>query len=261
MTVRTPFLATRSLIPTGTPASGPTSRPAARTASIRRPSRRAASGVGVQNACSTGSRRSMRSSVASMTSTGDRRRARISSARRTASIRPISLACAVVDTQASFLSPPRSSPVPSGARGRGVTARTPAPRPSAPVDGEGVREPLRRDRQPRVLDDAGDLLPVEVAVEANAEPAAVADVRRHEVVLGRGVDERMLHALGRGAPQRQAPVVVVVVVVHDEAALVADEEGGRAVAGALARLRQREAQLADASSATAATVTAPGGGR
>jgi peptide-methionine (R)-S-oxide reductase len=36
----------------------------------------------------------------------------------------------------------------------------------------------RRDGRPRVLDDPGELVPVDRAVEADAEPAAVAEVRR-----------------------------------------------------------------------------------
>src|SRR5439155_1452627 len=72
-------------------------------------------------------------------------------------------------------------------------------------------------------------------------PAAVAHVWRDEESLGIGVDEELLVAGRRGTPDREAAVAVVVVDERHERALVADEPGGRAVAGALARLRQREA--------------------
>jgi hypothetical protein len=61
----------RSFTPVGTPASGPTSRPAARSASIRFASSRAWSGTTVVNMRSVGSSRSSRSRTASTASTGD----------------------------------------------------------------------------------------------------------------------------------------------------------------------------------------------
>src|SRR5207253_6271320 len=107
-------------------------------------------------------------------------------------------------------------------------------------------EARRRDLRVRVLDDSRELVPVEAAVEPDTEPAAVADVRRYEEPLAVGLDQHRLHSLGSGAPDREPPVPVVVRQDHDERALAADEEGGRAVARALARLRQFEAQPAKA---------------
>jgi hypothetical protein len=73
----------------------------------------------------------------------------------------------------------------------------------------------------------------------------VADVRRHEEALRIGLDERALKPGGSGAPEREAAVAVVVREHHDERALAAHEEGRRAVARSLARLRQREADAPD----------------
>ena len=73
----------------------------------------------------------------------------------------------------------------------------------------------------------------------------MAGVRGHEELLRIGVGEELLNALGRGTPDREAPVAVVVRQHHQEGALAADEERGRAVAEALAGLGQREAKGAD----------------
>lgn len=51
---------------------------------------------------------------------------------------------------------------------------------------------LRRDGQVRVLDGSGDLVPPEVPIEANTDPAEIADIGWDEVVLGRGLDQRPL---------------------------------------------------------------------
>ena len=69
--VRMPAVLTRSLIPTGTPARGPGSRPARTSSSTRFAATRATSGLGVQKAWSTGSSAYMRSSAASATSTAE----------------------------------------------------------------------------------------------------------------------------------------------------------------------------------------------
>ena len=55
-------------------------------------------------------------------------------------------------------------------------------------------ELLRRDQPVGVLDDAGQLVPVGIDVEADAQPAAVPDVRRDEEALRLLVDERRLEA-------------------------------------------------------------------
>ena len=79
----------------------------------------------------------------------------------------------------------------------------------------------------------------------DAEPAAVADVRRDEEPLRVEVDERRLDARRGRAPDREAPVAVVVRQHHQERALAADEERRRAVAESLARLGKRETDFAD----------------
>src|SRR5207302_10957022 len=76
---------------------------------------------------------------------------------------------------------------------------------------ELLDQPLRRDGAERVLDDAADLVPVEIAVEADAEPAPMPHVRRHEELVRVGVDEQLLVAGRGGAPDREAPVAVVLV--------------------------------------------------
>src|SRR5882724_10197678 len=91
MTVRISLVATRSLIPTGTPASGPGSSPAAILASTAAAAVRATSGVGVQNAWMYGSRVSMRRRTASVTSTAESVLSLTRSATVTASMRQISL--------------------------------------------------------------------------------------------------------------------------------------------------------------------------
>ena len=83
---------TRSLMPTGTPASGPGSSPAAIVASTRRAAARAWSGAGVQKACRWGSTRSMWAITASATSTAEISFARTRAASVTASMRHISFA-------------------------------------------------------------------------------------------------------------------------------------------------------------------------
>ena len=109
-----------------------------------------------------------------------------------------------------------------------------------------LHELRRRDLDVGVLEDPRELVPVKLAVEAQAEPAAVPDVRRAEEALGVGLDQHLLDAVLGRRPQREPPVAVVVVQDHREGALVPDEEGRVTVAQPLARLRQGEAELADA---------------
>jgi hypothetical protein len=96
-----------------------------------------------------------------------------------------------------------------------------------------------------VLGDTLQLVPVEGAVEPDAEPATVPDVGRHEEPLGIALDQHLLHPLRSGAPHREAPVPVVVREHHQEGPFAPDEEGGRPVAEPLARLGQAEADRAD----------------
>src|SRR5215472_6004709 len=98
--VRMPLVSTRSLIPTGTPASGPTVRPAMMSASTAFACCRATSGVGVQNAPRTGLSFSIRASTASVTSVGDNSLPRIFAARVTASMRQISFGAAAPERAA-----------------------------------------------------------------------------------------------------------------------------------------------------------------
>jgi hypothetical protein len=107
-----------------------------------------------------------------------------------------------------------------------------------------VDQPLRRDFAERVLDDAGELVPVDVVVQKHAEPAAMTDVGRPEEPLGCCGDKELLIAGRSGAPDREAAVAVMVVQHHQEAFPVAHEEARRAVARPLARLRQRQAKPA-----------------
>src|SRR5262249_1701801 len=88
--------------------------------------------------------------------------------------------------------------------------------PSPQVNPRAVDERLRRDGRIRVLDRPCDLVPVEAAVQVHADPAAVTDVRRAEVVLGLALHQRLLHPGRRRAPDREPAVVVMVVEVHHE---------------------------------------------
>jgi len=73
----------------------------------------------------------------------------------------------------------------------------------------------------------------------------MADVRRNEETVRFRLDQRLLHPVRRGAPDRESPVAVVVREHHQEGFLLSYEEGGRPVAEALARLRQRETEGAE----------------
>src|SRR5260221_5826377 len=67
------------------------------------------------------------------------------------------------------------------------------------------------------------------------------DIRRDEEPCGVGIDEQLLVAGRRRAPDREPTVAVMVVEQHEEAFLLANEERGRAVARTLARLRKPQA--------------------
>ena len=97
-----------------------------------------------------------------------------------------------------------------------------------------------------VLDDVGDLVPVDVRhVEVDAEPAATADVRRAEEALGLPIDVLGLRTRRRRAPEPE-PVVVVVVAHVEERLLATDEPRRLAVAQPLRHLGQVHAQRAQA---------------
>lgn len=97
----------------------------------------------------------------------------------------------------------------------------------------------------RLLADPLHLFPVDVPVQPDPDPAAVADVRRPEEPAGFRDRQFLLGAGWRGAPQmRELMVVVPVGPQHDE--LPADEERRRAVTLTLLAARQREADRPDA---------------
>src|SRR5919204_4592064 len=108
-----------------------------------------------------------------------------------------------------------------------------------------LHEASRRYLCVRILHDAGELVPVERAVESHPEPAPVAPVRGHEKPLRVRVDEHLLHSFGSGTPQREASVAVMIRHDHHEGPLLADEERRSAVTQTLARLGQRETDVAE----------------
>ena len=86
-----------------------------------------------------------------------------------------------------------------------------------PVNGVEYREQaLGRDLAVRVLDDSGDLVPIGIAVEPDADPAPAADVRRHEEAVRFLINDLRLHTGGSRAPQREPAVAVVIVEIHHE---------------------------------------------
>ena len=84
-------------------------------------------------------------------------------------------------------------------------------------------ELLRGDLTVGVGADLGHLVPVGVDIEAHAEPASAAHVRRSEEALRLLLDELLLHARRRRAPDRRAAVTVVVVDERDDRLLAAHE--------------------------------------
>jgi len=97
-----------------------------------------------------------------------------------------------------------------------------------------------------ILDDAGHLVPVQVAVEADAQPTPVPDVGRHEEPVRLLHYEGSLDAGWSGAPDGQATVAVVVVEVRGERLLAVHEPCGCAVAETFRHLRQGEAHRPEA---------------
>src|SRR5437870_2011389 len=94
---------------------------------------------------------------------------------------------------------------------------------------------LPRDVVIAVAHDARDLLPIGSIVQRDADPTAVADVRRHEVVLRIAAHERVLRAQRRCHPYGVVLGPVVVRVAVEEAPLLV-EERSLAVAELLARI-------------------------
>ena len=80
--------------------------------------------------------------------------------------------------------------------------------------------------------------PVDLAVEPDPDPTAVADIRGHVEPVGFLVDELLLHAGRRRADEAEPLVVVMVVPRGGEGLLVADEPRRRAVAQPLGHLGQ-----------------------
>src|SRR5438552_1539812 len=80
-----------------------------------------------------------------------------------------------------------------------------------------LEQALRGDSAVRVLHDARELVPVDAVVQADAEPAAVADVRRAEEPRRVGLHEQLLIPRTRGAPDAEDPVTVMIVEQHQKA--------------------------------------------
>ncbi len=103
-------------------------------------------------------------------------------------------------------------------------------------------QPGRGDDPVRVLAQLGDLGPVHVAVEPDADPPTAAHVRRPEEPAGLGRHELVLGPGQARAPQMRKVIRVVAPrPQRHKRLLVPDEPGRRAVAGPLGDLRQREA--------------------
>src|SRR5437762_3159140 len=106
----------------------------------------------------------------------------------------------------------------------------PAPRPTGPEHPSAGVEPgdeaLRGDAAVGVGQDAGDFVPVDVDVEAHAEPAPVAHIGRPEEALGLLGDEFGLYAGRRRAPDAEDPVAVMVVDEHGDRLAIPHEPGG-----------------------------------
>src|SRR5690606_2943903 len=105
---------------------------------------------------------------------------------------------------------------------------------------------LGRHETVALLDEARELLPVDARAEVDPQPAAVADVRRAEEEQRVARDQRRLRALRRRQPQGLALEAVVLPGVVCEHAPLAGEPARPAVAEALDRLGEGEAELAEA---------------
>jgi hypothetical protein len=92
--------------------------------------------------------------------------------------------------------------------------------------------------------DAGHLIPVDVAVQPEPDPAPMAHVRRPEEAVWFRARQFLLGAGRRGAPQVREPVVVVPGrPQHDK--LPPDEERRGPVARPFLRTRQRQADTTE----------------
>jgi D-amino-acid oxidase len=106
-------------------------------------------------------------------------------------------------------------------------------------------QPGGRDDPVGVLAQLGDLGPVHRSVQADPDPAAVADVRRPEEPVRVGPDQFLLRPWRRRAPQvREVLGMVPVGPQRHERALAPDEPGRRAVAGPFGHLGQCQADRA-----------------
>ena len=107
-------------------------------------------------------------------------------------------------------------------------------------------QPLRRGQPVALDDEVAHFIPVlTTEVGVVPDPTARPDVRRDEVAIGVGGDERLVLAGGRAAAHGSAPVAVVVVEVVRELLAPHDERG--VLTGALIHgFRQRETELRDA---------------
>jgi hypothetical protein len=97
-----------------------------------------------------------------------------------------------------------------------------------------------------VLDDIGDLLPVEIEVKTHTEPTTSTDVRWNEKPPPVSMHQRVLRPRWCVAPERQPPVIVMVVHEHDERPFAAPKERRGAVAQTLFSLWKAEAKAAHA---------------
>src|SRR5436305_8459113 len=94
---------------------------------------------------------------------------------------------------------------------------------------EERHQPRRRDEPVGVFEEFSNLLPVHGAVQPDADPAAVADVRLGEVTL-RGRCEGLLSTRFRGGPE-MGELTIVMPVRPEHRELLPDEVPRRAVRG------------------------------
>src|SRR5579864_9447259 len=92
-------------------------------------------------------------------------------------------------------------------------------------------ELLRGDHPVGVLDDGGNLVPVNVSVHAHTEPPTVTAVRRPKEPFWLGSDQFLLHSRRRRTPQLIKPdVVLPILPVLDYLRFAAQEPRWRVVA-------------------------------
>src|SRR6516225_3825971 len=122
-----------------------------------------------------------------------------------------------------------------------VAVTAAGPRPVGLAVEEGC-QPVRGNGPVGVPAQLSDLGPVQVAVEADADPSPVADIGRPEEPAGLGGDEFVLGSGRARTPQvREVMIMVAGGPQRDERALPPDEPGRRAVAGPFGHLGQRQA--------------------